>query len=109
VLTILEATVAPERAADLQTAFRNAAGQVPQDSSAAGDGLRLAAIGAALGLGGAVAATRLIQSMLYGVSRFDAISFPLAATAVLVTSLIARALPMVRATGIDPSVTLRAE
>jgi len=29
VLTILEATVAPERAADLQAAFRNAGGQVP--------------------------------------------------------------------------------
>jgi hypothetical protein len=29
VLTILEATVAPERAADLKTAFRNAASQVP--------------------------------------------------------------------------------
>jgi hypothetical protein len=29
VLTVLEATVAPERAADLQAAFRNAAAQVP--------------------------------------------------------------------------------
>jgi len=74
-----------------------------------GDGLRLAVIGIALGLGGAVAATRIIQGMLYGVSRFDAISFALAAAVILVTSLIACALPMVRATGIDPSVTLRAD
>jgi putative ABC transport system permease protein len=74
-----------------------------------GDGLRLAVVGIALGLAGATAATRLIQSMLYGVSRFDAISFALAAAAALVTSLIACALPMVRATGIDPAITLRAE
>ena len=74
-----------------------------------GDGLRLAVVGIALGLVGATAATRVIQSMLYGVSRFDAISFALAAVAVLVTSLIACALPMVRATGVDAAITLRAE
>ena len=74
-----------------------------------GDGLRLVVVGIALGLAGATAATRLIQSMLYGVSRFDAISFALAAVAVLATSLVASAVPMVRATGIDPAVTLRAE
>ncbi len=74
-----------------------------------GDGLRFATVGVALGLAGATAATRLIQSMLYGVSRFDAISFALAAAAVLVTSLVACAVPMVRATGIDPAITLRAE
>ncbi|HTE45663.1 MAG TPA: ADOP family duplicated permease [Gemmatimonadaceae bacterium] len=74
-----------------------------------GDGLRLAVIGVLLGLAGATAATRLIQSMLYGVSRFDAISFVLAATGVLITSLMACALPMMRATGIDAAITLRAE
>jgi len=66
-------------------------------------------IGTVLGLGGAAAATRLIQSMLYGVSRLDAISFGLAAAGVLATSLIACARPMVRATGIDAAITLRAE
>jgi hypothetical protein len=47
--------------------------------------------------------------MLYGVSRLDAISFGLAAAGVLATSLIACARPMVRATGIDAAITLRAE
>jgi ABC-type antimicrobial peptide transport system permease subunit len=74
-----------------------------------GDGLRLVVIGIALGLVGATAATRLIQSMLYGVSRFDAISFALAAVAVLGTSLAASAVPVIRATAIDPAITLRAE
>jgi len=74
-----------------------------------GDGIRLVIIGIALGLAGATAVTRLIQSMLYGVSRFDAISFAVAAGAVLLTSLVASAVPMIRATGIDPSITLRAE
>lgn len=74
-----------------------------------GDGLRLVLIGIALGIAGASVMTRLIQSTLYGVSRFDAISFAMAAAAVLTTSLIATAAPMMRATGIDPSITLRAE
>jgi ABC-type antimicrobial peptide transport system permease subunit len=74
-----------------------------------GDGLRLAAVGIVLGLAGATAATRLIQSMLYGVSRLDAISFVLAATSVLIMSLCACALPMMRATGVDAAITLRAE
>jgi len=74
-----------------------------------GDGLRLAVIGIALGLAGATSASRLISSTLYGVSRFDALSFALAAAAVLVSSLIACALPTIRATGVDAAVTLRAE
>jgi putative ABC transport system permease protein len=74
-----------------------------------GDGLRLVVIGIALGLAGATSATRLISSMLYGVSRFDALSLALAAAAVLVSSLIACAVPTIRATGVDAAITLRAE
>jgi ABC-type lipoprotein release transport system permease subunit len=58
---------------------------------AAGDGLGPVVVGIVLGLAGAMVATRLIQSLLYDVSRFDAISFGGAAAAVLITSLIASA------------------
>jgi predicted permease len=74
-----------------------------------GDGLRLVAVGIALGLAGATAATRLVQSMLFGVSRFDATSFVVAAVSVLLVSLIACAVPILRATGVDAAITLRAE
>jgi predicted permease len=74
-----------------------------------GDGLRLVVVGIVLGLAGATLATRLVQSMLYGVSRFDAMSFALAAAGVLAMSLIACAVPMLRATSVDAAITLRAE
>jgi ABC-type antimicrobial peptide transport system permease subunit len=74
-----------------------------------GDGLRLAIIGIALGLLGATAATRLIQSLLYGVSRLDPISFTLGAALLLVVAVVACALPMWRATAVDPVVAVRAD
>jgi ABC-type antimicrobial peptide transport system permease subunit len=74
-----------------------------------GDGLRLALIGTIVGLLGAVAATRLIQGMLYGVSPLDPLSFGLGAVLLLVLSVIACAAPMLRATAVDPVVALRAE
>jgi putative ABC transport system permease protein len=74
-----------------------------------GDGLRLAIIGIVLGLLGATAATRLIQSLLYGVSRLDALSFALGAVLLLVVAVVACAIPMWRATGVDPVVAVRAE
>jgi putative ABC transport system permease protein len=74
-----------------------------------GDGLRLAMIGIVLGLLGATAATRLIQSLLYGVSRLDPVSFALGAALLLVVAVVACAAPMWRATAIDPVVAVRAE
>ena len=74
-----------------------------------GDGLRLALIGIVLGLLGATAATRLIQSVLYGVSRLDPVSFALGAALLLAVAAVACAVPMCRATGVDPLVAVRAE
>ena len=73
------------------------------------DGLRLAIVGIVLGLLGATVATRLIQSALYGVSRLDPVSFVLGATLLLVVALIACAVPMLRATAVDPLVAVRAD
>lgn len=55
------------------------------------------------------AATRLIQSLLYGVPRLDPFSFGLGAMLLLAVSVVACAVPMLRATGVDPVVAVRAE
>ena len=72
-------------------------------------GLVVAALGAAIGLGGAAGVTRLMQSLLFGTSPLDPITFAampvvLAATAVLASYLSTR-----RAVAIDPVETLRAQ
>ncbi len=74
-----------------------------------GDGIRLVLIGTIVGLLGAVAATRLIQGMLYGVSPLDPLSFGLGAVLLLVISVIACTAPMLRATAVDPVIAVRAE
>jgi ABC-type antimicrobial peptide transport system permease subunit len=69
----------------------------------------LLAIGIGIGLAGSFAATKLLVSLLYGVSPLDAPAW-LAATATLaVAGLLAALLPAWRATRADPVVALRAE
>jgi len=71
--------------------------------------LLLAASGIVLGAVGAFAATRLLTSSLFSVSRGDPATFAVTGTLVLVTSLVASAVPAFRGAGVDPSVTLRAD
>jgi putative ABC transport system permease protein len=72
-------------------------------------GLRLALLGLAIGLGAALALTRLLASQLYGVSATDPVTFTALAALVLVVSALASLLPARRATRIDPMVALRAD
>ena len=73
------------------------------------EGARITAAGAALGLLGALAMTRVLAALLYEISPTDAPTFA-AVTAVLVTvALAACYIPARRATRIDPVVSLRAE
>ncbi len=72
-------------------------------------GARLAAVGSALGLVGAVAASPLLRSLLFRVSPFDPLVLTLAAIAVLALALIASALPALRAASINPIQALRGE
>jgi len=71
--------------------------------------LRLAAVGVALGLLGAVAVTRLLRSMLFEVSATD--PFVLSAVALLLVAIAALAsyVPARRAAHVDPVEALRAE
>jgi ABC-type antimicrobial peptide transport system permease subunit len=72
-------------------------------------GMKLAAIGCAVGLAGAVAASRLLRSFLFGVSPFDPLIMILAAIAVFLLALVASALPARRAASVDPMQALRGE
>jgi putative ABC transport system permease protein len=74
-----------------------------------GFGMRLAGIGLAVGLAAALAATRLLSSLLYGVRPTDAITFAAVSLILLVVALIASYLPARRAMRVDPMVALRYE
>jgi predicted permease len=73
------------------------------------EGLSLVALGIAMGITGSVLATRLMRSMLYGVSPLDATTW-LAATSVLIgATILAAVIPARRAARVDPLVAMRAE
>ena len=72
-------------------------------------GLGLALTGIVLGLAGAAASTRLLESWLYGVKPLDLPSFAWSAAGMLVIAALASYLPARRAARIDPLITLKAE
>jgi putative ABC transport system permease protein len=74
-----------------------------------GQGLGLVALGLGIGLLGAFAATRVMHSMLFGVSAYDPLSFAQAAALLIGVSALATALPARRAAGVDPAIALRSE
>ena len=72
-------------------------------------GMTLTGIGIMIGLFGAVVASQLIVSLLYGVSRFDPITYLFVIALLMSVSGIACWAPAWRAAQVDPSITLRAE
>jgi putative ABC transport system permease protein len=73
------------------------------------DGMSLAGAGLVLGLGGAFGLTRLMTSMLFGVTATDPITFVTISIFLGVVALCACYIPAQRATKIDPIVALRYE
>jgi len=74
-----------------------------------GQGMKLAAIGVAIGLLGALAVTRLMSSLLFSVAPTDLATFAVSAIALTLVALLACFLPARRATKVDPLVALRYE
>jgi predicted permease len=72
-------------------------------------GIKLAAIGMAIGLTAALLSTRLLEFLLYGVSATDPLTFAGVTVVFLVIVLLASYIPAYRASRVDPMVALRYE
>jgi predicted permease len=73
------------------------------------EGMRMAVAGVVVGFVGALALTRLIGSLLFGVTSTDLPTFGLVTLGLLLVALIACYLPALRATKVDPLKALRYE
>jgi putative ABC transport system permease protein len=74
-----------------------------------GHGVKLAALGIAVGVAAAFGITRLMSSLLYGVGAYDPVAFAAAAVLLLLVAIAACYIPARRAIAIDPMVALRYE
>jgi putative ABC transport system permease protein len=72
-------------------------------------GMVLVFAGVALGLALSIGGMRLIQSLLFGVSPTNALTFALAAVGLTLVALLACFIPARRATKVDPLIALRYE
>jgi putative ABC transport system permease protein len=74
-----------------------------------GDGMKLAAVGVVFGLGTALALARYTESMLFGVTPLDAVSYAATAAVMLAVSALACYVPARRASAVDPLQALRTQ
>jgi putative ABC transport system permease protein len=74
-----------------------------------GQGLRLTFIGVLCGAGGALVLTRLLKSLLFGVSATDSLTYIVIALLLTAVALVACWIPARRAAKVDPLVALRTE
>jgi putative ABC transport system permease protein len=72
-------------------------------------GLPLVACGIACGVLGALCVTRVLRSLLYGISPTDPLTFGVAVAGLALAGSLAAFIPARRATRVDPCVSLRAE
>ena len=73
------------------------------------EGMGLAALGVVLGLVAAVALSRVMASLLFGVTATDPLTYAVVALAMAAVALLASWLPALRASSVDPATALRVE
>jgi putative ABC transport system permease protein len=73
------------------------------------EGMTMAGLGVLLGVGAALALTRMMEGMLFGIAARDPITFVVVSATVLLVSLPAALLPARRAARVEPVVALRSE
>lgn len=73
------------------------------------DGMKLAAIGTAIGLAAAIVLAKLMSSLLFGIGPTDALTFAAVSFGALLVALLACYVPARRATKVDPLIALRSE
>jgi putative ABC transport system permease protein len=105
---VLSYTVA-QRTRDIGIRMALGASQKQVMRDVLGSGMRLTTLGLLFGLAGALAVTRLLSSLLYGVGSADTITFVAVSLVLTAVALMASYLPSRRATRIDPLVALRYE
>jgi putative ABC transport system permease protein len=71
--------------------------------------LKLVGLGLVIGLPGAFILTRVMSSLLFGISATDPITFVSISLVVLAVALLASYIPALRATKVDPMIALRAQ
>ena len=73
------------------------------------NGLTLVLTGIAIGIAGALAITRFLTTLLFGVTPTDSVTFVVVSVVFFVIAIVASLIPALRATRVDPLVALRYE
>jgi ABC-type antimicrobial peptide transport system permease subunit len=74
-----------------------------------GAGARSVTAGLAIGAAGALATTRMLDSLLFGVSPIDPVSLAAGIAVLLTVAAAAHAVPALRALRVNPAIALRSE